>query len=586
MTCSPAPVAIADSPLSPAPAGPGRGWFRRRLKMGITLRTALLAWLVTIVTILIFAISIVPALQRTLLDYLHSKANGVAVSLREVAAGAAVSADYSSVVDHCVEMLKGDAMIDYIVLTRYDGFSLIHDRKGWRTDTLGAEWRPQTRIASGAIVNAPLFERRVYHFSQPFDYSGIGWGWIHVGLSVEGHDRDIAELLRRIVGIGVVCIVLGFAATLFYAKYMVRPILALERVVRRVSKGDLSARAPENRTDELGDLATSINSMTEALLRRDRTLQEANESLERRVNERTRELRERVAEHERTHRALEEAQNHLIELSRDSGRAEIATGVLHSVGNVLNSVNVSATLVHDQLSHSHLRGLLKAARLVKQNRERLDAFLTQDAKGRHLAEYLMEVSEALSTEHAAWKKELDALSRNIGHIKEIVAMQQSYARVAGVTERLSTEEVVNDAIRANEAAYQRSGIEIERDFCATTYIVGDRHKLLLILVNLLTNAQWATEKLPRGHRHVRVSLRHESGRVRIEVTDNGVGITAQNMPRIFRHGFTTRESGHGFGLHIGALAARELGGSLSARSDGPERGATFTLDLPATPAPA
>jgi signal transduction histidine kinase len=79
-----------------------------------------------------------------------------------------------------------------------------------------------------------------------------------------------------------------------------------------------------------------------------------------------------------------------------------------------------------------------------------------------------------------------------------------------------------------------------------------------------------------------VTLRVASGegRVRVSVIDNGVGIPAENLTRIFNQGFTTRKDGHGFGLHSGALAARELGGSLHVHSDGAGQGASFTLELP------
>ena len=80
-----------------------------------------------------------------------------------------------------------------------------------------------------------------------------------------------------------------------------------------------------------------------------------------------------------------------------------------------------------------------------------------------------------------------------------------------------------------------------------------------------------------------MQVRAANGRVQIAVMDNGVGIPAENMTRIFNHGFTTREKGHGFGLHSAALAAREMGGTLNAHSDGPGQGATFILELPLQP---
>ena len=66
----------------------------------------------------------------------------------------------------------------------------------------------------------------------------------------------------------------------------------------------------------------------------------------------------------------------------------------------------------------------------------------------------------------------------------------------------------------------------------------------------------------------------------MEVTDNGEGIPKENLTRIFQHGFTTKKTGHGFGLHSGSNAAREMGGSLNVRSDGTGTGATFILELP------
>ncbi len=243
-------------------------------RVGILLRTALLSWMVAIVTILIFVVVIIPEQKRTFLQNLESKAHGVTVSLRDVAAGAVVNEDYSTVVDHCVQMLKGDLALDYLVITRNDGFSMIHDRAGWRAEAnVPADWRPEKRETRSGIGIAPLFERRAFNYSNPFDYSGIRWGWIHVGLSLEGYDRSVASVYQRTGLLAVLCIVLSLVASFIYAKRLVRPILNLQTVVREVAGGDLSARAVVQGGDEIGSLAQSVNSMTEALLQRDRILQ-------------------------------------------------------------------------------------------------------------------------------------------------------------------------------------------------------------------------------------------------------------------------------------------------------------------------
>ena len=241
--------------------------------LGITRRTALLSWLVTTGTLLIFVWVIIPEQKRVFLENLESKARSVALSLRDVAAGAAVNEDYSIVVEHCSQMLGSDKSLDYLVVTKNDGFSLIQDHAGWRSETLPTVWRPGKRQESSGIANSPLFQRRVFHYSQPFDYSGIEWGWIHVGLSLDGYDRSVSMVCQRTFLLAIICLMLSLAASVMYAKRLVQPILGLQAVVRKVAAGELSARASVRSGDELESLANAVNSMTESLLRRNSIMQ-------------------------------------------------------------------------------------------------------------------------------------------------------------------------------------------------------------------------------------------------------------------------------------------------------------------------
>jgi signal transduction histidine kinase len=158
-------------------------------------------------------------------------------------------------------------------------------------------------------------------------------------------------------------------------------------------------------------------------------------------------------------------------------------------------------------------------------------------------------------------------------------MQQSYAKVSGVAEKIAVADLVEDAIRMNAGALTRHDISLVRDYRARPTVTVDKHKVLQILVNLIRNAKYACDEAGRIDKQMIVRVAAENSRVRISVVDNGVGIPEANLARIFQHGFTTRKHGHGFGLHSGALAAKELGGALTAHSDGPGRGATFTLEL-------
>jgi signal transduction histidine kinase len=163
---------------------------------------------------------------------------------------------------------------------------------------------------------------------------------------------------------------------------------------------------------------------------------------------------------------------------------------------------------------------------------------------------------------------------------EIVTMQQSYAKISGLTEVVNVADLVEDSLRMNEGALQRHKVRLVREYLDVPPITVEKHKVLQILVNLIRNAKHACQDSDRVDPQLTVRVANGEGRIKISVADNGVGIPPENLTRIFNHGFTTRKNGHGFGLHSGALAAKEMGGSLAVQSDGPGKGATFTLELP------
>jgi len=273
-------------------------------------------------------------------------------------------------------------------------------------------------------------------------------------------------------------------------------------------------------------------------------------------------------------------QQQLRDASRQAGMAEIATNVLHNVGNVLNSVNVSASLVTESVKKSRASGLEKVVALLQQHAADLGTFVASDQRGKHLPDYLSQLSEHLKLDQHTTLQELDVLRKNIDHIKEIVAMQQSYSKLVGVPETVSVASLVEDALRMNAGALTRHGVSLQCHFEDTPAVVVDKHKVVQILINLLRNAKHACEASGKVDKQIVVRIANQPGGVQIAVADNGIGIQADHMTRIFSHGFTTKKNGHGFGLHSGSLAARELGGTLRVASDGPGQGATFTLDLP------
>lgn len=723
---------------------------KMRIPSGITLRVTYLTWTVTLATLGIFMAFIIPEQKRELRDGLESKAHGITVALQGEVASAAISEDYSAVVEHAMQVVAGDPEVQFLVITKSDGYSVLIEREGWRViQKIDAAWYERPRAPSSELGYVSLVQRREFHYRIPFDYNGIPWGWVHAGLSLENYDRSVKLIYLRTGLIGTFCIVLSLVVSTLFARRFVRPILSLRSAVNKVAKGDLAARAEVKSRDEISQLAEAFNDMTEAVLQRDQIVEtvrfaaqalqgtddwnrvieeilerighathvtraliveheecadsaiiprlkvewhlpgiapygavwsdhtlrdlgfearaeillqgqtllegeaeisaspipgpdpqpksavvtpiftdgrlwgalivqdcerdrdwrdveqhsiraiadmlgafivrqnarqalvEAKNELERRVEERTQELREQIVAKDRAHDQLQQAQRQLIELSRLSGMAEVATGVLHNVGNVLNSINVSATLLTDHMRASRLAQLKNLTDTLATHPDDLNEFLTKDPKGQRVVPYLVKLSSHLLEERDQMLTESESLMQNVGHVKEIVSMQQGYARASGVLEKVPPQEMIRDALAISGPAIDRHHIVLKKELESMPEMITDRHKVLQILLNLIQNAKEAIKASAASKREITLRLKRTgTDKVRFQVQDNGVGIAAENLTRIFSHGFTTKESGHGFGLHSGALAAKQLGGELSVMSSGLGSGALFTLDLP------
>jgi len=426
----------------------------------------------------------------------------------------------------------------------------------------GAAFVPPAARATGLeFINNEL------HLFRPIKQRGEMTGLFFVASDLQ----DLSDQLLRYIGIvGVVFLVSLLVALVLSSKLqrlVSEPIVQLAQVARAVALDkNYSVRATKQSNDELGQLVDGFNEMLAQIQARDSALQTARDDLEKRVEDRTREL-------EDTHRQL-------LAASRRGGMAEIATNVLHNVGNVLNSVNVSTGLITESVKKSRVSSLAKVVALLQEHTADLGTFITTDDRGKHVPAHLAQLAEHLLADQAALLGEMDSLRRNVEHIKEIVAMQQNYATFGGVKEIINVVDLVEDSLRMNEGTLNRHRVQVIREFEAVPPMNVEKHKILQILVNLVRNAKHACQESARPDKRLTVRVATADDRVKITMVDNGVGIPPENLTRIFSHGFTTRKDGHGFGLHSGALAAKEMGGSLTVYSAGAGQGATFTLELP------
>jgi signal transduction histidine kinase len=290
-----------------------------------------------------------------------------------------------------------------------------------------------------------------------------------------------------------------------------------------------------------------------------------------------------ITRRKETEARLAAAQQQLVDAAHKSGMAEIAIGVLHNVGNILNSVMLSGEEIARMAKNSKVSGLNKANELLRSNVHDLGNFFTTNDKGKMLPQYYEKIGVALSEESKSINSEALKLNEKLAMIKDVIATQQAYARADAYIEQLDVVPVIEDALRVQEASLRKLGVTVRKDFKTIPRCAVHKSKLLQVLTNLIKNAKEATLENDQRNRIQEIVLetgRAESGDVFIKIIDNGCGIAAENLQRIFNHGFTTKQNGHGFGLHTSALAMTEMGGNLSVESAGLGHGATFTLLVP------
>jgi PAS domain S-box-containing protein len=284
-----------------------------------------------------------------------------------------------------------------------------------------------------------------------------------------------------------------------------------------------------------------------------------------------------------TEEKLKKTQADLVDASHRAGMAEVATGVLHNIGNVLNSVNVSASTLLEQVEVSHTGLLERAVKLMEEQGERLPEFIASDAKGQKLPLLFSRVTEQLVTEREAMRVELQRLMEHINIIRSTIDAQQSIAKSNDVLVPVTLDDLVDRTLSMFRVDVEQGSIEVQRAAEELPPVLLDRQGAVQILVNLVRNAIEALDGVERPR--LAVKARADGDTLVFEIEDNGCGIEADDLTRIFRHGFTTKESGHGFGLHSSAIAAQAMGGSLSVISAGSGHGASFCLTLPRRDAP-
>jgi serine/threonine protein kinase/signal transduction histidine kinase len=303
-------------------------------------------------------------------------------------------------------------------------------------------------------------------------------------------------------------------------------------------------------------------------------MKELNSSLEQHKNHLEEMVEERTMQ-------LKETQQKFLDSAHKAGMAEIATGVLHNVGNILNSLSVSGELIIKTLEKSELGGLQQANQLLSKNIDNIADFIVNSPKGQKLPQFYLSVGDMLTEEHQKLKTEATSLIEKIALTKNVVATQQSYARAGFLIEKVNLGDIVENALSIQLGSLLRHGIQVHKKINNVPDISVQKSKLLHVLMNIIKNGKEAMEENDLENKILTIEINsHNNELVYLKISDNGKGILAENLNRIFNHGFTTKDDGHGFGLHTCANAMTEMGGGIKVFSDGPGKGATFVLAFP------
>ncbi|MFW5803268.1 MAG: two-component system sensor histidine kinase NtrB [Verrucomicrobiota bacterium] len=291
-----------------------------------------------------------------------------------------------------------------------------------------------------------------------------------------------------------------------------------------------------------------------------------------------------VTARKKTEEELAKVSEEMVRSAHYAGMAEIATGVIHDVGNILNSINVSCDVMRDTIRLSQVDNLLKVNELLKQHVDDLPEFLSVHPKGRLLPKLYPELGQSLKSDFVSLDQELANLSRSINLIRDVITTQQERTTAEAMREDTEIEPLLEDALTLQNANIANNAVRVEREFDSDVPpVMTEKTKLIYALVNLIKNAVEAMAGQDEERRLLTLRLFRRNSEVVIGVGDCGSGVSHEDRERLFAHGFTTKENGHGFGLHASANYINEMGGVVEFDSEGRGQGAEFRIRLPVNP---
>lgn len=392
-------------------------------------------------------------------------------------------------------------------------------------------------------------------------------GYIYVKFSLEKFKSDIWLFVFLAI---VTAIIVLIVSLIFVQPLLSRVTRPMEELVTKIkfisSSGDYSTRLDYKgkAISEMDALSKVFNDMMMEIENRNLKIKEVNDNLEELVEKRTHELRS--------------LQKDALENAHAAGKAEVTTGVLHNIGNVTNSLNISAHQAEETLSQSPLMVVERTLNLLEKNKNRLTEFLHDDEKGRMISSNLIQLTEAVRIFQEDMLRNIDRIQSLNSLIKDAVIAQQGFAKSISYQEQCDIEALIHSALKIAESSSYLKDLNVQVIVNEAYDIKVDKSKFIHIILNMIRNSKDALAGISPDSRRIVIEVgRSPQQNKYIKFTDNGEGIASENMGRIFSHGFTTKTTGHGFGLHHSAIALQEMNGRISVKSAGKNCGAEFTI---------